>query len=64
MVPKVNSADEVRGLIDAMQAAGAPEHTALWAMIETPASILDAPQIAAASDRLTCFVLGTNDLVK
>ncbi len=64
VVPKVNSADEVRALVDAMAAAGAPERTRLWAMIETPVAILHAHEIAAASDRLACFVMGTNDLVK
>lgn len=64
VVPKVNSADEVRALVAAMDKAGAPEHTRLWAMIETPIAILHAHQIATASDRLGCFVMGTNDLVK
>ena len=64
VVPKVNSADEVRQLVAAMEAAGAPEHTKLWAMIETPSAIFDAREIARASDRLAAFVLGTNDLVK
>jgi citrate lyase subunit beta / citryl-CoA lyase len=64
VVPKVSSADEVRGLVAAMEAAGAPDHTKLWAMIETPVAILHAEEIARASDRLAVFVLGTNDLVK
>lgn len=64
VVPKVNSADEVRQLVAAMEAAGAPEHTKLWAMIETPVAILHAEEIARASDRLAVFVMGTNDLVK
>ena len=64
VVPKVNSADEVRQLVAAMEQAGAPEHTKLWAMIETPVAILHAEEIARADERLTCFVIGTNDLVK
>ena len=64
VVPKVNSADEVHRLVAAMEAAGAPEHTRLWAMIETPVAILDVLSIARASERLTCLVIGTNDLVK
>jgi len=64
VVPKVNSADEVRGLVAAMDAAGAPEHTRLWAMVETPVAVLHAEQIARASDRLACLVLGINDLYK
>lgn len=64
VVPKVNTADEVRQLVAAMEAAGAPEHTKLWAMIETPAAIFNIREIAGASDRLVAFVMGTNDLVK
>ena len=64
VVPKVNTADEVRQLVAAMEAAGAPEHTKLWAMIETPAAIFNVREIAQASDRLVAFVMGTNDLVK
>ncbi|MQW77421.1 CoA ester lyase [Nocardioides sp. dk4132] len=64
VVPKVNSAAEVKQLVAAMEHAGAPEHTKLWAMIETPVAILDVLAIARASERLTAFVIGTNDLVK
>ncbi len=64
VVPKVNSADQVRELIASFEAAGVPEHTKLWAMIESPQAILDAREILGASDRLTVAVLGTNDLVK
>jgi citrate lyase subunit beta / citryl-CoA lyase len=64
VVPKVNSAAEVRQLVDALETAGAPDHTTLWAMVETPIAILDVLAIARASERLSAFVLGTNDLVK
>ncbi|PUA79837.1 HpcH/HpaI aldolase/citrate lyase family protein [Nocardioides currus] len=64
VVPKVGSAAQVRDLADALAAAGAPEHTKLWAMVETPEAIFDARELAAASERLTVLVLGTNDLVK
>jgi citrate lyase subunit beta/citryl-CoA lyase len=64
VVPKVNTPDEVRGLATALERAGAPDHTALWAMVETPEAIFNAREIAAASDRLTVLVMGTNDLAK
>lgn len=64
VVPKVGSAEEVRSLVAAIEAAGAPDRTMLWAMVETPVAILDALAIAQASDRLGAFVIGTNDLVK
>ena len=64
VVPKVNKAKEVRRLVQAMEGHGAPEHTRLWAMIETPEAIFNVRKIAGESQRLACFVLGTNDLVK
>ena len=64
VVPKVDSAEQVHQLVATLERHGAPEHTKLWAMIETPVAILDALAIARASERLTCFVIGTNDLVK
>ena len=64
VVPKVNSADAVLQLVEAMAGHGAPEHTKLWAMVETPYAMLHAEEIAGASDRLTVLVMGTNDLVK
>jgi citrate lyase subunit beta / citryl-CoA lyase len=64
VVPKVGTAEQVRGLATALEWAGAPEHTKLWAMVETPEGILNARELAAASPRLTALVLGTNDIVK
>ncbi len=64
LVPKVDSAEEVHRLVAALEGAGAPEHTKLWAMLETPDALLDARAIAGASDRLTVLVLGTNDIAK
>ena len=64
VVPKVESGDEVRRLVAAMESAGAPAHTELWAMVETPRAMLHSEEIAAASDRLTVLVMGTNDLAK
>jgi citrate lyase subunit beta/citryl-CoA lyase len=62
VVPKVNSVGEVHAIEKAL--SHAPDHTAIWAMIETPVAVLDCASIAAASDRLTVLVLGTNDLAK
>lgn len=63
LVPKVNSAAEVQQIEAAMVAAGAPDSTRIWAMIETPAAIAKVHEIAAASERLAVLVMGTNDLV-
>jgi len=64
VVPKVNSAAEVHEIEKSLEAAGAPDRTAIWAMVETPIAMLRAHDIAAASDRLTVLVMGTNDLAK
>ncbi|MFI1434430.1 HpcH/HpaI aldolase/citrate lyase family protein [Streptomyces lydicus] len=64
VVPKVESADTVREVERALEAAGAPDRTAIWAMVETPRAMLDARAVAAASERLTVLVMGTNDLAK
>jgi citrate lyase subunit beta/citryl-CoA lyase len=64
VVPKVGSADDVRSLVSAMEDAGAPPSTRLWAMVETPVAMLRCEEIASASDRLEVLVMGTNDLAK
>jgi citrate lyase subunit beta / citryl-CoA lyase len=62
VVPKIASAQDVHVVEQALEASGAPEPTKIWAMIESPAAILHAERIAAASPRLSVLVLGTNDL--
>lgn len=63
LVPKVNSAAEVHQIEAAIQKAGAPDDTLIWAMVETPTAIRHVHEIAAASERLAVLVMGTNDLV-
>ncbi|UTW55046.1 CoA ester lyase [Kordiimonas sp. SCSIO 12610] len=63
IVPKINDANDVSIIMDAMNKAGAND-TNLWAMLETPIAFLNAGQIAGSSDRLQALVVGTNDLVK
>lgn len=64
IVPKINSADDVHAVERALEAGGAPGHTRIWAMVETPVAMLHCEQIAAASERLAVLVMGTNDLAK
>ena len=64
IVPKVSSAAQVHRIEAALEAAGAPDRTAIWAMVETPLAMLHAEEIAGASPRLTVLVMGTNDLAK
>jgi citrate lyase subunit beta/citryl-CoA lyase len=63
VVPKVGSAQDVLRVENELMNANAPGSVAIWAMIETPDAILQAEQIAAATPRLTTFVMGTNDLL-
>jgi citrate lyase subunit beta/citryl-CoA lyase len=62
LVPKVDSAEDVRRVAEALDRIRAPSHTRIWAMLETPAAVLHAAEISACSDRLTVLVMGTNDL--
>ena len=64
VVPKVNSVADVHAIEDGLEKGGAPDATKIWAMVETPVAMLHAEEIAAASERLTVLVMGTNDLAK
>ncbi len=63
LFPKVESAAQVNAIAGAVDAAGGGA-LPLWLMIETPKGILDVREIAEASDRVDCLVMGTSDLVK
>jgi citrate lyase subunit beta / citryl-CoA lyase len=64
VIPKVDAASTVHAIEKALDAGGAPERTAIWAMLETPVAMLHAKEICEASERLTVLVMGTNDLAK
>lgn len=64
LLPKVESADSVRQALAVLDQAGAPPDLPLWAMMETAQGMLRAEEIASASPRLACFVMGTSDLAK
>ncbi len=64
VVPKIDSAAEVHQIERALEAGGAPDHTRIWAMLETPVAMLHAEEICSASERLAVLVMGTNDLAK
>jgi len=67
-VPKVQSAEDVAAIREALGAGGAPGGLAIWAMIETPLGVLNVNSIAAESraDKYPVDVLlmGTNDLAR
>lgn len=66
LVPKVSKPEDL-GIVEGWL-SGAAGTVRLWAMIETPLAILNVAAIAATAaqpgGRLSCFVIGTNDLVK
>jgi len=64
VIPKVNSAADVRAIEAALERHGAPDRTKIWAMLETPVAMLHAEEICGASERLAVLVMGTNDLAK
>lgn len=69
LMPKVSSTAVLEMIANRLEALDAPDDIDVWAMIETPAAILNIEKIAQArrsvpGSRLTCFVLGTNDLAK
>ena len=63
-VPKVESAEQVRAVADALAVAGAPADMGIWTMIETPLGVLNAREIASAHPRMRVLVMGTSDLAK
>ena len=64
VVPKIDRPEDVHAVEQALERAGAPDRTRIWAMLETPTAMLHAEAICRASERLTVLVMGTNDLVK
>lgn len=64
LIPKIESAEQVRDAALRLAAAGAPPELALWCMMETPRAILRAEEIAFSTPHLACLVMGTADLAK
>ncbi|AHB47407.1 (3S)-malyl-CoA thiolesterase [Hyphomicrobium nitrativorans NL23] len=68
LIPKVQHPGDIISAAKILKSVNAPEKTKLWAMMETPQSILHAADIAAVGadpeNRLVCLVMGTNDLLK
>jgi len=64
LIPKVSTPGELHAVEERLARLRAAPGIALWAMIETPLAILNAGAIASAGGRLSCLVMGTNDLVK
>ncbi|MEY9779488.1 citrate lyase subunit beta/citryl-CoA lyase [Sinorhizobium fredii] len=66
LLPKVESPADIQTVLDWLSENDAPDSLRLWAMIETPRGVLNAPAIAemgrTLGGRLDCFVVGLNDL--
>ena len=63
LLPKVDSAQHVEALSAELDKIPQAADTQIWAMMETPAGILNAAEIARAP-RMAGMVMGTNDLAK
>ena len=68
LVPKVSTPGDIMLTAKALRDAGAPDHTRIWAMMETPHAILNADSIVRTAldpaSRLAVLVMGTNDIAK
>jgi len=63
LMPKVERAEQVHATLQTLDSANPARHS-LWVMIETPVGVLASDEIATASDRIACLVMGTSDLAK
>jgi len=61
LFPKIESRQDVLAALAALDAAGAPQ-LPIMVLIETPFGVLRAEEIAGASPRIACIVMGTSDL--
>ena len=64
VVPKISTPADVATVERLLESAGAPDHTRIWAMLETPSAMVHAVEIATASERLEVLIMGTNDLAR
>ncbi len=68
LLPKVEIPADIQAAFDWLAEKDAPESVRLWAMIETPRGVINAPAIAETgrtlAGRLDCLVVGLNDLRK
>ncbi len=68
LIPKVSTPGDIMLAAKAMRDAGAPDHTRIWIMMETPVALLNADSIVRTAmdpaSRLAALVMGTNDIAK
>ena len=64
LVPKISTQADLQAIERQLVAYHHLRKLSVWAMVETPAAILNIASISAAGGRLAAFVMGTNDLIK
>ena len=64
LLPKVESASQIREVASLFKQFNPASAMKIWAMIETPLAIFKLPEIASSHPMLEALVLGTSDLVK
>jgi citrate lyase subunit beta / citryl-CoA lyase len=68
LIPKVSTPGDIMLAAKALRDAGAPDHTRIWIMMETPVALLNADSIVRTAmdpaSRLAALVMGTNDIAK
>ncbi len=64
LLPKVDSASQIREVASLLKQFNPASTMKIWAMIETPLAIFTLPEIASSHPMLEALVLGTSDLVK
>jgi len=68
VVPKVSQPVTLENLADRLTDIGTDHRIRVWAMVETPLAMLNLREIAAVKSdseaRLSCLIIGTNDLAK
>ena len=62
LFPNIESRDDVLAAQKALDDAGG-SHMPIMVMIESPLAVLNAKEIASASDRINCIVIATSDLI-
>ena len=61
LFPNIESAEHVHAALKLLDEAGG-NHMPIMVMIESPIAVLNAKEIAAASDRIICIMMATSDL--
>jgi citrate lyase subunit beta/citryl-CoA lyase len=68
LVPKISTPEQLQMIGQRLRKMHADKRIRVWAMIETPLAIVNVAALAAqacnSEDRLSGFVMGTNDLAK